>query len=604
MAEIKQLPTRDEVPEQLTWDLTQIFETDDAWHRAYKAVEQALTQVDHYKGTLGAGANELLSGTTYLLTVYHQLENVDVYASLKQEQDTSDQAAQALAAQAGDLAARAASALAWFRPEVLTIPEATLTEWLQTPQLAPYQHFFADLDRARTHTLPANEEALLAGASDIFGASAKTFGVLDNADLVFPVVKDNDGNDVRLSQGVYGVLLESTNRSVREAAFKQLYEVYMQFQNTFASTLISNVKGHNFDARVHHYESARAAALAENNVPEAAYETLVNEVNGHLDALHRYVALRKRLLKLDELHSYDLYTPITGAAPLSYTYSEAKQVALTALSVLGPDYVSHVEEAFDQRWIDVVETKGKRSGAFSSGVYDTNPYILLNWQDNLESLFTLVHEMGHSIHSYYTRHNQPYQYGDYAIFVAEIASTTNENLLTDYLLATNDDPKVRAYILNHYLDGFKGTVYRQTQFAEFEHWLHQEDAAGHPLTAKGLSEQYGQLNQTYYGAALTPDPEIANEWSRIPHFYYNYYVFQYATGFAAAATLASRITKQEPAARTRYLDFLKAGSAQYPLDVMKTAGVDMTQADYLTDAFTVFEERLNEFEHLMTHELK
>lgn len=599
MADVKQLPTRDEVPETLKWDLTQIFATDAAWTDAYHQIESKLQQVTSYQGHLAESPEQLVAGVAYLLDVYHELENVDVYASLKQEQDTSDQAAQGLAAQANDLVAKVASALAWFQPEVLAIPEKTLNEWLDTTELKPFKHFFEDLDRARDHTLPADQEALLAGAGDIFQASAKTFGVLDNADLEFPIVKDEAGNDVRLTQGVYGVLLQSTDRSVRGAAFKQLYKVYKQFQNTFASTLSSNVKAHNYTARVHHYPTARAAALAENNIPESVYDTLVEEVNNHLDLLHRYVSLRKRILGVDHLHSYDLYTPITGDSPLSYTYPEAQQEALRALSVMGPDYVSHVQEAFDNRWVDVVETKGKRSGAFSSGVYDTNPYILLNWQDNLEELFTLVHEMGHSIHSYYTRHNQPYQYGDYSIFVAEIASTTNENTLTQYLLDNNDDPKVRAYVLNHYLDGFKGTVYRQTQFAEFEHWIHQEDAAGHPLTASRMSDFYGKLNQTYYGKDLTPDPEIALEWSRIPHFYYNYYVFQYATGFAAASTLSHGITSHQQGALDHYLDFLKAGSSQYPLDVMKMAGVDMTKPDYLRRAFDVFEQRLNEFEKLI-----
>lgn len=599
MADVKQLPTRDEVDELLTWDLTRIFKTDADWKIAYQQIEQDLNKSDTYQGHVGEGVQQLLAGTEYLLGIWHQLENVDVYASLKQEQDTGDQAAQGLAAQANDLVARAGSALAWFNPEVLAIPEGTLQTWLKDPALVPYAHYFANLDRARQHTLSADKEALLAGASDIFGASAKTFGVLDNADLEFPIVKDDAGNDVRLSQGVYGVLLQSTDRSVRAAAFKQLYKVYLQFQNTFASTLSSNVKVHNFGAKVYHYPTARAAALADNNVPESVYETLVTEVNSHLDLLHRYVSLRKRILGVDHLHTYDLYTPITGESPLSYTYPEAQETALKALSVMGDDYVSHVQEAFDNRWVDVVETKGKRSGAFSSGAYDTNPYILLNWQDNLEELFTLVHETGHSIHSYYTRHNQPYQYGDYAIFVAEIASTTNENTLTQYLLDHTDDPKVKAFVLNHYLDGFKGTVFRQTQFAEFEHWIHQEDAAGHPLTAQHMADYYGKLNQTYYGDDLTPDPEIAYEWARIPHFYYNYYVFQYATGFAAASTLSHNITSHKPGALEHYLDFLKAGSSEYPLDVMKTAGVDMAKPDYLRDAFAVFEQRLDEFEALI-----
>jgi len=338
-------------------------------------------------------------------------------------------------------------------------------------------------------------------------------------------------------------------------------------------------------------------------VPAVVYDTLVKTVNDHLDSLHKYVNLRKEILGLPELNMYDLYTPITGEPSLSYTYPEAQQEALKALSVLGPDYVANVQKMFDGRAIDVVENKGKRTGAYSGGMYDTKPYILLNWQDSLESLFTLVHEMGHSMHSHYTRTNQPYQYGDYSIFVAEIASTTNENLLTDYLLKTQTDPQVRAYVLNHYLDGFKGTVYRQTQFAEFEDYIHQQAAAGETLTADFMSKFYGDLNQRYYGDGVISDPQIADEWTRIPHFYYDYYVYQYSTGFAAATTLAQRVLSGDDAKREAYLNYLKSGSSDLPLNVMKKAGVDMTQPDYLQTAFKTFDDRLAEFSQLV-HELQ
>ena len=384
--------------------------------------------------------------------------------------------------------------------------------------LQVYQHYLESVTATRKHVLSADAEALLAGASDIFDASADTFNTLNDVDLPFPTVKDAHGNDIQLSQGVYGTLIESTDRQVRKQAFQELYRVYGQFRNTLASTLAAHVKMHNYQARVHHYDSARQAALAANHIPESVYETLVNQVEQHLPLLHRYVALRKKILGLKELHMYDLYTPLTGQPSLAYTYPQAKVEVLKVTKVLGREYNSIVKEALDNRWVDVVENKGKTSGAYSSGMYDTNPYILLNWQDNLNNLYTLIHEMGHSVHSYYTHHNQPYIYGDYAIFVAEIASTTNENLLTDYLLKQQTDPRTRAYILNYYLDGFKGTIFRQTQFAEFEQFIHTEDAKGVPLTAEHLADYYGKLNKKYYGPAITNDAEIALEWSRIPHF--------------------------------------------------------------------------------------
>lgn len=601
---MKQIPKRAAVPEALTWDLTRIYPDDAAFKQAVGAVKQQAKEVATHQGQLAESAADLYEVTAAVFDLNRQLEKVYVYASLKNDQDTSDANAQALSGQAESLVATVAAATSWYEPEVLNLPQVVLQALIDAePRLTEYQHFFDVLGEQRDHTLSAAEEKLLAGASDIFGASAKTYSVLSDADLKFPVVQDEDGKDVRLSEGLYGVLLQSTQPKVRELAFKALYSVYQQFRHTFASTLASEVKTHNFNAQVRHYGSAREAAMSSNHVPAVVYDTLVKTVNDHLKSLHQYVNLRKEILGLPELHMYDLYTPITGEPSLKYTYPEAQQEALKALNVLGPDYVANVQKMFDGRAIDVVENQGKRTGAYSGGMYDTKPYILLNWQDSLESLFTLVHEMGHSMHSHYTRTNQPYQYGDYSIFVAEIASTTNENLLTDYLLKTQTDPQVRAYVLNHYLDGFKGTVYRQTQFAEFEDYIHQQAAAGETLTADFMSKFYGDLNQRYYGDGVISDPQIADEWTRIPHFYYDYYVYQYSTGFAAATTLAQRILSGDVAKRDAYLNYLKSGSSALPITVMQKAGVDMTKPDYLEAAFKTFDERLAEFSQL-AHELK
>lgn len=601
MSETKQLPNREALPEALTWDLTTIFPDDTAFDQAFEDVKVAVKEVAGYQGTLHEGATTFLQALEGILAVYRQLETLYVYSHLKNDQDTGNTQYQGLYARASSLLAEASEALAWFEPELLTLSDEQIAAYFEeAPKLAEYRHYIQQMLDNRPHTLPAEQEALLAGAGEIFGAASNTFAVLNNADLVFPVITDSQGEQIQLSHGVYGQLMESTDRTVRQAAYEGLYQVYEQFRNTFAQTLSTNVKSHNYRAKVRHFDSARAAALSGNHIPESVYDTLVAVVNQNLPLLHRYVALRKRLLGLEELHMYDMYTPLVGEAPIQYTYEEAVAKAKEALTPLGDEYQEVVAEAFSSRWIDVVENKGKRSGAYSSGAYDTAPYILLNWHDTLDQLFTLVHEMGHSVHSYFTRNNQPYVYGDYSIFLAEIASTTNENILTEYLLETEKDPLVRAYVLNHYLDGFKGTIFRQTQFAEFEHFIHEEDAAGVPLTAEYLSENYGKLNAKYYGDAVTYDDEIKLEWSRIPHFYYNYYVFQYATGFSAASALSKKILAEEPQALENYLNYLKAGSSDYPIEVMKKAGVDMTKPDYLEEAMKVFATRLDELEALLT----
>ncbi|HGF8040344.1 TPA: oligoendopeptidase F [Enterococcus faecium] len=598
--EVKQLPKREELPENLTWDLTKIFSSDQEFDEKYLELSEKLKKSEKYKGTLDQGASQFLDAIEFVLSVYRQTEIIYVYAHLKNDQDTGNTEYQALYARASSLFSKVSEAVSWFEPEILQLSDERIWQYFkEEPKLEVYRHYIQQIVDNRAHVLSADQESLLAGAGEIFEASSDTFAVLNNADLVFPTIEGENGEKVQLSHGVYGQLLESTDRSVREAAFKGLYSVYEQFRNTFASTLSTHIKGHNFKAKVRNYSSAREASLSNNHIPESVYDTLVAVVNKHLPLLHRYMELRKCLLEVEKLHMYDLYTPVLGEAPITFTYEEAKEKALEALKPMGEEYMTIVEKAFSERWIDVVENKGKRSGAYSSGSYDTNPYILLNWHDTLDQLFTLVHEMGHSVHSYFTRSNQPYVYGDYSIFLAEIASTTNENILTEYLLETEKDPRVRAYVLNHYLDGFKGTVFRQTQFAEFEHFMHTEDEKGVPLTSEYLSDSYGKLNAKYYGPAVEEDPEIKFEWSRIPHFYYNYYVFQYSTGFSAASALAKRILSQEPDALENYLAYLKAGNSDYPVEVMKKAGVDMTQAAYIEDAMSMFEQRLNELEELI-----
>lgn len=600
MTEVKKLPQRKEVPVELTWDLELIFANSGEFDAAVTELEQQVITFLTYQGQVGQSAQTLLTALEAWLDLDRALEKIYVYASMKNDQDTKNAEYQALFTRVQKLVAEVSAKIAWFEPELLALSEETVATYLQAePKLQQYQHLLEVLLAKKAHILSDKEEALLAGASDILGAPENIFGVLNNADFKFAQVSDEAGNKVQLSQGLYGKLLESVNREVRKEAFEKLYLVYHQFRHTLATTLATHVRMHNFEAKLRGYNSVQERALASNSIPVKVYTTLLEQVEQHLPLLHRYVELRKKVLGLTELHMYDLYTPLTGKANLAYTYEEAKQESLKALAVLGDDYLEHVKEAYASRWIDVVENEGKRSGAYSSGVYDTAPYILLNWQDNLDNLFTLVHEMGHSMHTYLTTHNQPYQYGDYPIFLAEIASTTNENLLTQYLLETQKDPQVQAYVLNHYLDGFKGTVFRQAQFAQFELWLHEQEASGQALTAEKLADYYGKLNQHYYGSAVVNDQQIAYEWARIPHFYYNFYVYQYATGFAAATTLSQNILSKDPAKLTAYLDYLQAGSSNYPLEVMKQAGVNMEESAYLQEAFKVFEKRLNQLEGLL-----
>ena len=600
MTEIKKVPTRSEVPEELTWDLGRVYQSIEDWKKDQQKLEQKLAEFRKAKDQMKAGAEEFLTVIEHYLEIMRIYEKLAVFASMKNDQDTTNSKYQELQGMADNLGTQVSEAVAWFQPALVHLDDRVVQDYFeQNPNLEPYRHFITELRSQRDHLLSDAQEELLAAAGNIFGAPEKTFEMLSDADLKFPVVEGENGQKVELSEGTYSKLLESADQKVRRGAFKALYQTYGAFKNTFATTLTSQVQVQNYQAKVRHYASAKDAALSENHIPDKVYDVLIDEVHRNLPLLHRYVKLRGEVLNLDKVHMYDLYTPIVKESNLSFTYSEAQAKALEALQVYDDDYLQHVQEAFDNRWIDVVENKGKRTGAYSSGGYDTDPYILLNWQDGLEDLYTLVHEMGHSMHSYYTTHTQPYVYGDYPIFIAEIASTTNENLLTDYLLKTEKDPQVRAFVLNHYLDGFKGTIFRQTQFAEFEQWIHEQDASGKSLTADLISKFYGDLNKQYYGPAIDNDDEIAMEWMRIPHFYYDFYVYQYATGFAAATTLSQRIEDDDPAHTEAYLNFLKSGSSAYPIETMQKAGVDMTQREYLEKAFKVFEERLNELEKLI-----
>ena len=590
---------RNEIDEKDTWDLSTIFETDQKWEEELALLTEDTKQAASLEGHLLDSAESLLDITERYLELSRRLEKLYVYAHMKNDQDTRVAKYQEYYAKAMALYSQLDQVFSFYEPEFMAITEEQYQNFLaEEPKLQPYKHFFDKLLQNKDHVLSQREEELLAGAGEIFGAASETFAILDNADIVFPFVKDEDGNEVQLSHGVYMRLVESKNREVRRGAYEALYSTYEQYQHTYAKTLQTNVKVQNYRAKVRNYKSAREAALAANFVPESVYDNLVSAVRKHLPLLHRYLNLRSKILGIPDLKMYDVYTPLSSVE-YSFTYEEALKKAEEALAVLGEDYLSRVKRAFSERWIDVYENQGKRSGAYSGGSYDTNAFMLLNWQDNLDNLFTLVHETGHSMHSSYTRETQPYVYGDYSIFLAEIASTTNENILTEKLLQEVQDDATRFAILNNFLDGFRGTVFRQTQFAEFEHAIHQADQNGEVLTSEFLNNLYADLNQEYYGLSKEDNPQIQYEWARIPHFYYNYYVYQYSTGFAAASALAEKIVHGSQEDRDRYIEYLKAGKSDYPLNIMRKAGVDMEKEDYLNDVFAVFERRLDEFEALV-----
>ncbi len=597
----KEILLREQVEEAYTWDLTPIFPSDEAWEEEFKAIEELGQAADQYRGKVVESAEQLYKTMQFSDQLFERFNRLYVYSHLKHDQDTTNSKYQALDSRVRSLAAKLSAAWSFLTPEMMAVDEETLNGFVASYEpLKLYAQSIKELNMGRPHVLSAVEEELMAQMSEVTGVASTTFSKLNNADLEFPVVKNEQGEDVQITHGNYISFLESTNRAVREGAFKAVYETYGKFRNTFASTLAGNIKAHNVKARIRKYDSARHSAMSNNFIPEKVYDQLISTIHEHLPALHRYVSLRKKVLGLDELHMYDLFTPLVQEVKMEMPYEKAKQLMVDSFAPLGKEYQTTVQHGLDNRWVDVKENKGKRSGAYSSGTYGTNPYVLMNWQDNMNNLFTLAHEFGHSMHSYYTRKAQPYPYASYSIFVAEVASTCNEELLFDHLLKTIDDPQQKIYLLNHWLDSFRATVYRQTMFAEFEHMIHEMDANGEALTAERLTDIYYDLNVKYFGPDMTVDEEIGLEWARIPHFYYNYYVYQYATGQSAATALSKKILQEgQPAVDAYINNFLKAGCSDFPIEVLRAAGVDMESPEPIDQACKVFEEKLTELEALL-----
>ena len=588
---------RDQVPKEFTWDLSMIFENDEAWLEAFEALKPLPATLRAYEGRLGESAETLFSFMQLGDEVRLKLEKIYGYASLSADQDTADSKYQDFRGRAASLYAMIMGSVAFQAPEIISIPEEKLNAFYQEkPELLTYKRSIDVIRRRAAHTLSEKEETLLSNAAEITSAPQGINSLLHNADMKWAEVTDSKGNVYPLSNGSFTNLLESPDRDLREKVFKAYYKGIDAMKNTTAACLDGQFKGLVFYADARGYESTLEASLDETEVPVKVYHNLIQAVHENLESMYRYVRVRKKLLGVDELHMYDVYTPIIPDVAKKISYEEAKETVLRALSVLGEDYTDLLREGFENRWIDVYENVGKRSGAYSSGISHPHPYVLLNFKDNLDSMFTLAHEMGHSLHSWHSTKNQPVNTADYVIFVAEVASTVNEVLLMKYLLRNCTDKAERAYLVNHFLDSFKGTVYRQTMFAEFELMLGKMAEERRTLTADALCEKYLELNKLYFGPDMVSDPEIALEWARIPHFFYDYYVFQYATGFSAACAIADRILTEGAPAVADYKKFLSGGSSKDPISLLRIAGVDMETLDAVNSGLKLFAELVTEIE--------
>ncbi len=583
-----------------TWNLESIYANNELWEEDYAALEKDAAEFAKLKGAIEADVSKIPAVLDAYYGLHRRLSKLSVYARMRFDQDTTDSTYQTMSAKIGSLGVKIGAASAFVEPEILSYSKEQLeAAEKENERTAYYGRKIEEMLRGQEHTLDAEKEELLAAAGDMAEAPDDIFSVLMNADMKYPDIVLEDGTHLPLTNSTYISYMESPDRAVREGAFKTLYGQIASLKNTFAAIYRSNLKQAKFYAQSRKYSSARAMYLADSNVPESVYDNLLSAVHEALPMMYRYVAVRKKVLGVDKLHMYDVYTPIVAAQNQTYEFEQAKQMVLEALKPMGEDYLSHAREGLENRWIDIYPNKGKKGGAYSWGCYDSQPFILLNYTKNLDSVFTLIHEMGHSIHSYYSRTAQDYAYSDYKIFVAEVASTCNECLLMHDLLEKTTDKEQRKYLLNHYLDSFKGTLFRQTMFAEFEKNAHEYCAQGKPLTAEALSQMYLELNQKYFGPDMEKDEEIAYEWMRIPHFYTPFYVYQYATGYSAAVALSAKILKEGKPAVDAYMSFLKGGESKDPIDLLKMAGVDMTTEKPVADALALFGELVTELETLV-----
>lgn len=582
-----------------TWCLEDMFESDDFWEEEFGRLQRMIFQYEDFEGTLGESADRLLEYLKFNDETNLLMERLYVYANMRYHQDMANSMYQEFAARAQKLMVEMSGASAFAEPEILEITTEKINVFFnENPELETYKRYISEILRGKNHTLDKKTETILAKSRQMANAAENIFSMYNGADIKFPSITTEEGEEIEITHGNFVPLLESTDREVRKAAFEGVYETYGKMRNTLAATFAANLDQANFYAQVRNFSSAREMYLYGSNIPESVYDNLIETVHKNMDKMHKYVSLRKKILDVSELHMYDLYTPIAKAPDTKYSFEAAKDIVLEGLAPMGEEYIKVLEEGFDNRWIDVYENEGKRSGAYSWGAYGTHPYVLMNYHGTLDHVFTLAHEMGHAIHSYYSDANQPYVNAGYKIFVAEVASTCNESLLIQHLLKITEDEEEKTYLINHFLEQFKGTLYRQTMFAEFEKIAHSMVQNGEGVTADRLCGIYYNLNKEYFGDDIVIDKEIELEWARIPHFYNPFYVYQYATGLSAAIALSKRILEEGKPAVEDYMKFLTGGSSQDPIELLKIAGVDMTSSEPIETALELFGNLLEELQKI------
>lgn len=582
-----------------TWCLEDMFESDDFWEEEFGRLQRMIFQYEDFEGTLGESADRLLEYLKFNDETNLLMERLYVYANMRYHQDMANSMYQEFAARAQKLMVEMSGASAFAEPEILEITTEKINVFFnENPELETYKRYISEILRGKNHTLDKKTETILAKSRQMANAAENIFSMYNGADIKFPSITTGEGEEIEITHGNFVPLLESADREVRKAAFEGVYETYGKMRNTLAATFAANLDQANFYAQVRNFSSAREMYLYGSNIPESVYDNLIETVHKNMDKMHKYVSLRKKILDVSELHMYDLYTPIAKAPDTKYSFEAAKDIVLEGLAPMGEEYIKVLEEGFDNRWIDVYENEGKRSGAYSWGAYGIHPYVLMNYHGTLDHVFTLAHEMGHAIHSYYSDANQPYVNAGYKIFVAEVASTCNESLLIQHLLKITEDEEEKTYLINHFLEQFKGTLYRQTMFAEFEKIAHSMVQNGEGVTADRLCGIYYNLNKEYFGDDIVIDKEIELEWARIPHFYNPFYVYQYATGLSAAIALSKRILEEGKPAVEDYMKFLTGGSSQDPIELLKIAGVDMTSSEPIETALELFGNLLEELQKI------